>query len=513
MKYFKAHLQSVGAVSRLLMLIRYQATMTTTLEETRSALEELESIEAGIAERLQYNPDIHHSQNDHGVLGGGKRTIGQTLLQQHEVKLFLDEYSKQCDAVKKNLETFSSDFESFDDKELNFNKFDGLLSNIKDYYAKYPEAPQDSSNIFAMYGIGVDDGKRRKILSSFASNLKLTGIFTVQEKNGKLLDLTSFYNAFINVPGVDSLDYLTYLKKITSFGGLATGVRQSKEYYEYLKELNEYLAKFWTKIQPLSRPERSLDKIKEDFKTRVTSVAVNNEDGSVYCKVCDKTFAKESVFQGHISGKKHIKSAKLAEPRQYMEYQLDNILQLLSKQLKDTRENVERRQLLTVREQQLEKLDVTNASDDEYEVIGKDSEGNDGGEHSGDRVYNPLNIPLGPDGNPLPFWLYKLIGLDTEFNCEVCGNVKYKGRASFEAHFLERKSHLKGLQLLGIESSQIDVFKDISLIKDVLELKAKISKKKKVDETLKEDNYELEDEDGNVMSEKIYNELKKQGLI
>jgi len=29
-------------------------------------------------------------------------------------------------------------------------------------------------------------------------------------------------------------------------------------------------------------------------------------------------------------------------------------------------------------------------------------------------VYNPLNIPLGWDGKPIPYWLYKLHGLGIE---------------------------------------------------------------------------------------------------
>lgn len=36
-------------------------------------------------------------------------------------------------------------------------------------------------------------------------------------------------------------------------------------------------------------------------------------------------------------------------------------------------------------------------------------------------VYNPLKLPLGWDGKPIPYWLYKLHGLNMEFKCEICG--------------------------------------------------------------------------------------------
>jgi hypothetical protein len=36
-------------------------------------------------------------------------------------------------------------------------------------------------------------------------------------------------------------------------------------------------------------------------------------------------------------------------------------------------------------------------------------------------LYNPLKLPLGWDGKPIPYWLYKLHGLNLEFKCEICG--------------------------------------------------------------------------------------------
>lgn len=43
-------------------------------------------------------------------------------------------------------------------------------------------------------------------------------------------------------------------------------------------------------------------------------------------------------------------------------------------------------------------------------------------------IYNPLKLPLGWDGKPIPYWLYKLHGLNQEFKCEICGNYSYWGR-------------------------------------------------------------------------------------
>jgi len=49
--------------------------------------------------------------------------------------------------------------------------------------------------------------------------------------------------------------------------------------------------------------------------------------------------------------------------------------------------------------------------------------------------YNPKNLPMGFDGKPIPYRLYRLHGLGLEFKCEICGGASYWGRRSYEKHF------------------------------------------------------------------------------
>ena len=44
-------------------------------------------------------------------------------------------------------------------------------------------------------------------------------------------------------------------------------------------------------------------------------------------------------------------------------------------------------------------------------------------EEDEEEIYNPLKLPLGWDGKPIPYWLYKLHGLNLEFTCEICGRA------------------------------------------------------------------------------------------
>lgn len=78
-------------------------------------------------------------------------------------------------------------------------------------------------------------------------------------------------------------------------------------------------------------------------------------------------------------------------------------------------------------------------------------------------IYNPLNLPIGWDGKPIPYWLYKQYGLDKEFKCEICGNHSYWGQREFDNHFQEWRHH-NGMRCLGIPNTKH--FHDITKIED-----------------------------------------------
>jgi splicing factor 3A subunit 3 len=66
---------------------------------------------------------------------------------------------------------------------------------------------------------------------------------------------------------------------------------------------------------------------------------------------------------------------------------------------------------------------------------GEEGDEEDDDEDEDGPIYNPLNLPLGYDGKPIPYWLYKLHGLSVEYKCEICGNYSYWGRRNFDRHF------------------------------------------------------------------------------
>lgn len=97
---------------------------------------------------------------------------------------------------------------------------------------------------------------------------------------------------------------------------------------------------------------------------------------------------------------------------------------MLAPTINETKSNVERRFSLTAREREQELLEQSKppvAPTNNADGAGEEEE-------EEERIYNPLKLPLGWDGKPIPYWLYKLHGLGVEYRCEICSDHVYMGR-------------------------------------------------------------------------------------
>lgn len=99
------------------------------------------------------------------------------------------------------------------------------------------------------------------------------------------------------------------------------------------------------------------------------------------------------------------------------------LLVTLASVINETKSNVERRFSLTAREREQELLEQPKPP---LHSATKENGGEE--EEEEERIYNPLKLPLGWDGKPIPYWLYKLHGLGVEYRCEICSDHVYMGR-------------------------------------------------------------------------------------
>uniref|UniRef100_A0A915IQZ6 Matrin-type domain-containing protein n=1 Tax=Romanomermis culicivorax TaxID=13658 RepID=A0A915IQZ6_ROMCU len=102
---------------------------------------------------------------------------------------------------------------------------------------------------------------------------------------------------------------------------------------------------------------------------------------------------------------------------------------------------------------------------------------------------------------PIPYWLYKLHGLNISYPCEICGNQIYKGPKAFQRHFSEWR-HAHGMRCLGIPNTAH--FANIVKISDAVELWTKLREQKEVERFKPDVEEEYEDTHGNVVNKKTY---------
>jgi len=150
------------------------------------------------------------------------------------------------------------------------------------------------------------------------------------------------------------------------------------------------------------------------------------------------------------------------------------------------------------------RVDEGNSDEDEDDKVESDSSEEE------EVKMEKANYPVGWDGNPIPFWLYKLHGLGIEYKCEICGNMSYWGPRAFDRHFQEWR-HSHGMKCLRLENSK--EFHHVTKIQEALELDKRLKELKEKDKWKEDEMEECEDFDGNIMNKKTYQDLRAQGLI
>lgn len=190
------------------------------------------------------------------------------------------------------------------------------------------------------------------------------------------------------------------------------------------------------------------------------------------------------------------------------------LLSQLRPTLEATIRRTERRQTQTLLEREREVDEELYGSEISEQASKKQKSAKDDDSDDSDEddapVYNPKNIPLDWDGKPMPYWLYKLHGLQHYYDCQICGGETYRGRRNFELHFADQK-HALGMKSLGIPNTKH--FHGVTKIDDAIELWKSLQGKLQEEQFDGTKEEEYEDSHGNVLSRTTYEDLARQGLL
>jgi len=466
-------------------------------------------------------------------------------LQQHKISKIVDKI------VEKNTELQSMyDDDKDDDKGLlneelerirgenMFSSFYETLNTTREYHQRFPDQQLPS------------------VLGSLPDELeKLDVLFSGEEVFGKYLDLNSHFFSFCNLPHlpIKSPDYLQYLDMFFNFFFFKQETRSSKAYIAYINDLWTYLANFLGRVQPLVDLEEMIVGWHKDFEAAATADAKKQtKNGGEPLRLgmfgsvtelealgmerlqsalialglkCGGTLKDRAERLWSVRGKKpedfpkkllqkskdgddkNEKSKSKADEIAWLEFRITKLAEAMMDVVTATRHHAEKQQSRKPEEKEAELREeeagaLPGAAD--AERTGDDADDDD------EPFYNPLNIPLGWDGKPIPYWMYKLHGLGVEYKCEVCGNQSYWGRRAFDRHFQEWR-HAHGMRCLGVPNTKH--FHDITLIADVLELYGKIKESLVSEQFTAEAQEEFEDSQGNVLNRQTYEDLARQGLL
>ncbi|KAL4081580.1 hypothetical protein V8B97DRAFT_1893143 [Scleroderma yunnanense] len=516
--------------------------MDSTVEAQRQAHEEIERYEIVLYSLLARNQLTHETklQTEHKAA----QVLGRLSSRLTTLKsLYEDE-----DARKTEIDSLTASAQPGD-----LSEFYSRLVKIQDHYNKYPDVAAGGFDLelAALLEEGNQDGFEDE---EYEEEDPLGLMFSGEESYGKYVDLYTCHTAYNNLKNIAKrVSYLQYLDVLLAAQGgklhqeLSKETLCTREYESYIQSLHNYLLSFMKKTQPLvdvdsvrREQEAEFEKKWEEGELDDDWVSAHSakraaeaaENGGIWCSACQKNYSKQTVYDAHLKSKKHVKAvekqATSNEPPQNpngtssnhttngmpsyrnaarLTYLTAFLLSELTSTVNDTKANVERRFSLTAREREQELLERSNP------VALPANTGENGGgeeEEEEERIYNPLKLPLGWDGKPIPYWLYKLHGLGVEYKCEICSDHIYMGRKNFERHFQEPR-HAFGMRALGLPNTKH--FHEITRIEDALALAEKLKQEGRREIFEQETTEELEDDEGNVYNKKMYEDLKKQGLI
>ena len=507
--------------------------MDSLLEERRLLHEQRERLEMAIADEIQAKK-VGHKDN---------------LDSQHRQKILLDKYmlaSKSLAELYKRQENIRR---SPGDFNRACNEFYALLKKITDQHPGDEETELDVTELAELEGV---------VPTTEAKTVEKSVEFTDEEAYGRYLDLNKCHEAFLQVVKNEEVkpNYLNFLQNFHLFSSISRDRKLNQAYKVYVEELLDYFRDYSRRAKPLfdhkelerkateafegqwrsrsilgwfseherddshqevTEPMIELESYKSADQLRALGLDCLKRELQVRGLKCGGTLEERAQRLWLIRGKapheiddalkastagprKAAKKKTSIEPHYIasVEAMLAAYAEFYTSHRQATIENVQRKQARTA--------DERNESDEDISDIDDEEEDDD----QNDVVYNPKNLPLGWDGKPIPYWLYKLHGLNLTYNCEICGNATYKGPKTFQRHFAEQR-HSHGMKCLGIPNTAH--FANITKIQDAITLWDKLKNEKQRDQFQPLVEEEYEDSQGNVVNKKTYEDLKRQGLL
>ena len=216
--------------------------METILEQQRSKHEERERLIEAMKHEM-----LH------------KKSSGRDRINSdHRLRLLLDRHL-ECSQTLKDLYEDKDEVRREEVAALSgpneFAEFYNRLKNIKDFHKRHP------NEISVPMSVEFDELDKVREQSNEETVMVE---FSDEEGYGKYLDLHECYTRYVNLKGVEKVDYVTYLTTFDQLFELPRD-RKNSEYRAYLEALLDYLHDYLVRVKPLTDFEESIRTVTEDF--------------------------------------------------------------------------------------------------------------------------------------------------------------------------------------------------------------------------------------------------------
>ncbi|CAK9290254.1 unnamed protein product [Gordionus sp. m RMFG-2023] len=185
-----------------------------------------------------------------------KNTIKDQINSDHRIKYMQDKLIK----VTKELKELYEDKDGLRKEEIKvmsgpkaFGQFYSRLKLIKDFYKNYPAEIAVPMSV-----------EYQTILQTLDNPIETDVNFTDEEGKGKYLDLHKAFEIYLNIKGIQPMDYVTFITNFDKFFDIPLELKKT-EYRNYLVFLLEYFTDYCSKVYPLLDVQTELGSVMKNF--------------------------------------------------------------------------------------------------------------------------------------------------------------------------------------------------------------------------------------------------------
>ncbi|CAG0917672.1 unnamed protein product [Notodromas monacha] len=193
-----------------------------------------------------------------------KSSLKENINSEHRMKMLLERhnevsaqllelYEDKDGARKEEIQALSGPNE--------FAEFYSRMRAIKEFHRRHPNEISVPMSVEFM-----EWDKLRENPSDEANLVDFSG----EEGYGRYLDLHECYLKYINLRGIEKLDYISYLETFDQLFDIPRE-RKNAEYLSYLDALVTYFVEYVGKVRPLLDLNKELDEVTKDFEKQWAS--------------------------------------------------------------------------------------------------------------------------------------------------------------------------------------------------------------------------------------------------